>query len=326
NYYEGISGDFQEKDRHLSSRWSSDLTFRHDHGTHRSLAGFAFNYDHIDSTAVGNRQRQAFGLYLQDLWDLNDTLLFHSGLRWDRVGQYQALSPRLGLTWFLGDHFNLGLNYGTAFRVPTMNDLYSRWVEENPELKPEKGDKWELTGHWKDAQRSFTVNLFRTQLREGIVWLDPEGDWIYKPENIEQIKTAGFNLIATYDWGPVETSLGYTFVDQRGWDSLRNSYTRDLNFFGQHRLHLKGQADLGKFNINAGCQVVGARRDERFRYGKVPGRMPDYLLLSAGIRYQLSTNYVLSLDVENLTDTKYQIQEGYPMPGRNFKLTLNGRF
>jgi outer membrane receptor for ferrienterochelin and colicins len=63
------------------------------------------------------------------------------------------------------------------------------------------------------------------------------------------------------------------------------------------------------------------------RIGTANGeKMPDYLLLSAGLRYQLTTNYVLSFDVENLTDTKYQIQEGYPMPGRNFKLTLNGRY
>jgi len=326
NYYEGINGDFREKDRHISTRWGSDLTLRHDRGAHRFLAGFAFNYDNINSTAVGIRQRHAVGLYLQDLWDLNDALLLHSGLRWDRVDQYQALSPRLGLTWFLADHFNLGLNYGTAFRAPTMNDLYSRWVEENPDLKPEKGYKCELTGHWKDSQMSVTANLFLSHLQDGIVWLDPDGDWISKPENIEKIKASGFNLSAAYDWGPIETSLGYTFVDRRGWDPSRKGFSRDLNFFGQHRFNLKGQADFGKLNINTSCQVVGARRDERFRYGKVPGEMPDYLLLSAGLRYQLSTNYVIGLDVENLTDTKYQIQEGYPMPGRNFKLTLNGRY
>ncbi|NLW59706.1 MAG: TonB-dependent receptor [Firmicutes bacterium] len=326
NYYEGISDYSQEQDRHLSTRWSSDLTFRQDHGTHRFLAGLAFNYDHIDSTKVGNRARRAFGLYLQDLWDLNDALLLHSGLRWDWLEQHRALSPRVGLTWFPGDRLTFGLNYGTAFRVPTMNDLYSEWVEENPELKPEKGSRWELIGHWQEAEWSVTANLFLAQLKDGIVWLDPDGDWIYKPENIKKIRTVGFNLNARRDWGPIKTSLGYAFVNQKGWDDVAQAYTRDLNFFGQHRLYLKGQATVGRVTLNTGCQVVGRRRDERFTYGKEPGKMPDYFLLSAGLRYQLRTNYAISLEVENLTDTQYQIQEGYPMPGRNFKLTFSGSY
>ena len=323
NYYETLDGDFQltRKDYHISTRWGSDLTFRQDYDTHRFLAGFAFNYDIIDSTAVGNRQRQALGLYLQDLWDLNDALLLHSGLRWDRVGQYQALSPRLGLTWFLGDQFNFGLNYGTAFRVPTMNELYfsDEYSQGNPDLIPEKGENWGLTSHWSGKQMSVTANLFLSHLRDGINWSFIDGK--YKPENIEKIKTFGFNLSATYDWGPIETNLGYAFVDKRGWDSLRNGYTKDLNHFGQHRFNLKGQADFGKLNINTGCQAVACRADSLSG-----GKSPDYLLLSAGLRYRLSTNYALRLDVENLTDIKYQIHKGYPMPGRNFKLTLNGRF
>ena len=52
-------------------------------------------------------------------------------------------------------------------------------------------------------------------------------------------------------------------------------------------------------------------------------KMPDYL--PAPPDCTSTTNYVLSFDVEN-DRYKYQIQEGYPMPGRNFKLTLNGRY
>lgn len=315
NYYETI----YRKDRHLSTRWGSDLTFRHDRGAHRFLAGMAFNYDHIDSTTAGNRQRHTLGLYLQDLWDLNDQLLMHSGLRWDRVGQDQALSPRIGITWFITDHFNLGLNYGTAFRAPSMNDLYfnDEYAQGNPDLIPEKGEKWEITGHWLDSQMSVTANLFLSQLQDGINWSLVNNK--YTPENIEKIKTSGFNLNVTYNWGPIETGFGYAFMDKRGWDSPQNGYSKDLNHFGQHRFHLKGEADLGKLICDTGCQVVLGRVDT------LSGeKLPDYLLLSAGLRYQLGTNYTLSLEVENLTDTKYQIQKGYPMPGRSFKLMLSG--
>lgn len=306
-------------DRHLFTRWASDLTYRYDYGMHRFLAGLAYNYDTLDSTTSGKHRQDGIGLYLQDLWDLNAALLLHSGLRWDRVGQNQALSPRFGLTWFLTDHFNLGLNYGTAFRVPSMNDLYfsDPWSQGNPDLTPEKGEKWEITGHWKGAQTSVSANLFLSHLQDGIFWSSLNGK--LQPQNMEKIKISGFSLNAAYVWGPLETSFGYAFTDKRGWDSPQNGYSKDLNHFGQHRFHLKGEADLGKLICDTGCQVVLGRVDT------LSGeKLPDYLLLSAGLRYQLGTNYTLSLEVENLTDTKYQIQKGYPMPGRSFKLMLSG--
>lgn len=317
NYHESIFN----KDRHFSTRWGSDLTFRHDRDAHRFLAGLAFNYDTSDSTASGKHWQHGIGLYLQDLWDLNDQLLLHAGLRWDQIAEYKPVfSPRVGLTWFPAERLNFGLSYGTAFRVPTVNDLY--WEGSgNPDLKPEYGQKWEVSAHWQERQITVKANAYQSLLRDGIIWADPDGDDQWLPENVDRLRIYGFNLIATYDWGLIDTSLGYAFLDRRGWDSLRAGYTRDLNYFGQHQFNLKGQADFGKLNINTGCQVVANR------IGTANGeKMPDYLLLSAGLRYQLTTNYVLSFDVENLTDTKYQIQEGYPMPGRNFKLTLNGRY
>ena len=304
----------------------SDLTFRHDRDAHRFWPDWLLTMILQTAQPLVSTGNMGLGFIFKISWDLNDQLLLHAGLRWDQIAEYKPVfSPRVGLTWFPAERLNFGLSYGTAFRVPTVNDLY--WKGSgNPDLKPEYGQKWEVSAHWQERQITVKANAYQSLLRDGIIWADPDGDDQWLPENVDRLRIYGFNLIATYDWGLIDTSLGYAFLDRRGWDSLRAGYTRDLNYFGQHRFNLKGQADFGKLNINTSCQVVGARRDERFRYGKVPGEMPDYLLLSAGLRYQLSTNYVIGLDVENLTDTKYQIQEGYPMPGRNFKLTLNGRY
>ena len=324
NFYETLDENLivTEQDRHLTSRLGTDLTYRLERGTHRFLAGLDFNYDTTDSTATGFHRRRGIGLYLQDLWDLNDYLLLHSGVRWDRIGDFQpALSPRLGLTWFINDQFNLGVNYGTAFRIPTMNDMYGKWGG-NPDLKPEQGKKVELTTSWQKGALTFSANVFRSLLRDGIVWADPDGDGTFLPENVEKLKTAGFSLRSAYNWGPIITGLNYTYLDQRGWDPLNAGFTRDLNFFGQHQVNLKVQAKWGRFRIKTRGQVVAARRDERF----LDSTMPDYFLLSTALDYQLDEHCTLNLALENLTDTKYEIQYGYPMPGRCFRLNLKIRY
>lgn len=314
NSYEDLT--FKTQDSHLANRLGTDLSCFYEVGNHRLLSGLSYNYDTFKSTATGNNQRHEVGIYLQDLWDLNDYLLLHSGLRWDRMGNLSALSPRIGVTGFLSNQLSLGINFGTAFRVPTINQLY--WEPyNNPELKPEKGQKLELTGHWRSSQFSLSANLFQSHLKDGII-LNNE----YIPENIQKLKTSGFSLHSDYNWDPIITSIGYTFLDKQGWDPETKKYNRNLNFFGQHQLTLRAQAALGKFNVKTGCRIIVSRKDESF----INGTMPDYTLFSAGLQYQFHENLYCSLDLDNITDTTYEIHSGYPMPGRSFQFNLTYRY
>ena len=322
NFYEDLS--FLTKDQHKYQRFGTDLTYFYATDNHRLLGGLSYNYDLSDSTATGSHRRHEIGFYLQDLWDLNDYLLLHSGVRMDKVDQYQtAFSPRLGLTWFIADHFNLGINYGSAFRVPTINEY---WYG-NPELKPEQGHKLEVTVHWKESRFSLRANLAHSQLQNGIIWVDHDSDgFTDMPENIEKLKTWGFSLEPQYNWGPVKTSLGYTYLDKRGWDPLTGDYDRNLNHFGQHQLNLKVQAKFGNLGITSGYRLVANRSKQMDWNSGEEVSMPDYHLLSTALDYQFNEHCTLDLALENLTGTKYEIHRGYPMPGRNFRLNLNIRY
>lgn len=110
----------------------------------------------------------AFG---QDQWTVTESLTAYLGLRWDRWkasdGYAQdlnpttlvprpgfpksfpertdsALSPKLGLVWQAAENVTVRASAGTAFRAPTMYDLYRTWVSSagtifraNPDLTPE---------------------------------------------------------------------------------------------------------------------------------------------------------------------------------------------
>ncbi len=322
NSYEDLTMNTQ--DSHLSQRWGTDLSYCYEGENHRLLNGLSYYYDTFKSTTTGDHQRHEVGVYLQDLWDLNDYLLLHSGLRWDQIADLSALSPRIGVIGFLSDRLNLGINIGAAFRAPTINDLYYTdlaWNSYgNPNLKPEKGHKLEVTGNWRSSRSSLSANLFQSHLNDGIVWTFADGK--YMPENIDKLKTTGFNLRSEHNWGPVITSIGYTFLNKLGWDAQTKKYNRDLNVFGQHRLNLKARATLGKFNVKTGCQFIANRNQQKDENWQDVA-MPDYALFSVGLQYKFNDVLSCSLDAENITNAVYEIHKNYPMPKRNFQFNLS---
>ena len=91
---------------------------------------------------------------------------------------------------------------------------------------------------------SVTANLFLSHLKYGSSGLIQMVIGYQSQEILRKIKASGFNLSAAYDWRPIETSLGYTFVDRRGWDPSRKGFSRDLNFFGPTPVQSEGSGRL----------------------------------------------------------------------------------
>ena len=53
---------------------------------------------------------------------------------------------------------------------------------------------------------------------------------------------------------------------------------------------------------------------------------PDFSLWDFNINYQVNPKLKYKLSITNLTDEAYQVQKGYPMPGREYYLTANYTF
>jgi len=54
--------------------------------------------------------------------------------------------------------------------------------------------------------------------------------------------------------------------------------------------------------------------------------MPDYRLLDTALIYRTRGGYEIKLAINNLLDTAYEINAGYPMPGRNLEVSLYHAF
>ena len=243
--------------------------------------------------------------------------------------------------------------YKEIFRVPTLNDLYYTQVG-NRNLKPEDTKQLNLgvEYHWNNGQRSMvnghsatTIAPWRKSVQE---WsIDIQAD-IY--QNKIENRIVCLPLKGTYTWSMM--NYGYTFC--RGLNAtLKGHYhTKQWNFSlltsftWQRDVDRTDPADEDMYDksicysprFSSGITAIAGWRTLQFTtsYLYVGERMwskadpKDILEPYHNIDMKLSYTHNikkislgLCLEVCDVLDIQYEHLPRYPMPGRNYKLTLS---
>lgn len=225
------------------------------------------------------------------------------------------VTPRLGV-------HRAGATFSIArvYRTPTFNDRY--WQPGgNPSLRPETG--WTADAGLRFRLRNHPVHFsaFAHRLHNQIVWTPATNGW------------APINLQKTLGRG-IELSLASPET-HRAW-GYRAHYA-----YGRYTDQTPGAATFGK-PLRYVPQESGGMAI--YRFGKIrpmvdvhyTGRrwitadgsawLPAYLLVHTRLHAQLSGNTTLSAHLENLFNHRYSVLEGYPMPGRSGRISLQLSF
>jgi iron complex outermembrane receptor protein len=89
----------------------------------------------------------------------------------------------------------------------------------------------------------------------------------------------------------------------------------------EHKTYLGGSYTGNGLHVSTGLQYVNGL------YSAVgPDVKEDFLLWNARVSYQLSDMLQLWINGDNLLNTKYHINAGYPMPGIAFMAGVNLSF
>jgi iron complex outermembrane receptor protein len=106
------------------------------------------------------------------------------GIRFDQP--YDFAIPRLGLTWSATPRVTAFAAYARSSREPAFRDLFdgegpgslplygtidvAQGVFENPLIRPEKVDDFEAGARWSGTDAAASVNLFRMNFRDELVY------------------------------------------------------------------------------------------------------------------------------------------------------------
>ena len=153
---------------------------------------------------------------------LNNNLILNGGIRYDNHQTFgKKTTYRIGFLYNIMPYaLKIKANYGTAFKAPTLNDLFwpnTGWAMGNPDLKSEKSWAWNarIEKNFLNEKIKFSLSFFYQKYKNLIQWtpISPES-WIWKPQNIGKANIKGSELSFTFTLSKnFIIRSGYTYID-----------------------------------------------------------------------------------------------------------------
>lgn len=248
-----------------------------------------------------------------------------------------ALTPALFVNVFPfgGRSFSLRAYAKRSFRMPTFNDLYYTDMG-NALLEPETALQYNVGFVFEKDWQQGLLRHFRWQtdayynsVHDKIVAYPKGQQFRWTMLNLGKVHIKGVDVETEAAVAPVKdlllsVRLQYTYQDARDVTNPADTYYNDqIPYIPWH----SGSAILGlsyrQWDLNYSFIYAGKRynQQENIAYNYMPAWYTSDL--SAGYRLRLG-NYGLRVmaEVNNLLDQQYDVILNYPMPGRNFALTL----
>ena len=275
------------------------------------------------------------GGFIQSKYSIGNGWNFGSGLRYDyRLsnpgGNYQKriythLSPKINIMYTSRGKRAFTLAYSEGFRAPSLSELYLYYessygliTKGNPELTPEKVKAVELTyEHPHSDAWYWSISLFHNRYENMI-------DFIYAIPvlSINREGVTGMGGEFQFKWKPIDT---LTFRGSYAYLDMTDRGGAPILYRSKHRGQANVRYQTALVNIQLGIQAWSKQIYEDFLSGshfdfpirELPERIIPELILSREVN-----GFTGSLHITNLFDTKYELIQDFPMPGRAWQFNL----
>ena len=312
-----------------------------------------------DLTDVGTETGYAFGeINLKPLavFPVLDGLAVSGGGRYDKNSRFgEIFNPHAGFAWTLGPMALKG-SVGTAFRAPSLNDLY--WpagggMAGNSGLKPERGRSAEAGIEAQAGGITTRAGLFWREIKDQIDWA-PDADGVWRPSNTTKVVTRGVEAQAGYHWNWLALSANVTGLDavQHTTESVQLDSATYLPVVTEERFRRAAfvprvmAGGMARVTAPWGTTLAlngrysGDRRmykpDSMTSFPNVfyrEKRLPPFSVFGLRFSHDVGGKAQIYAGVDNLMDMHYAEQFGndmddhnYPMPGRTWYAGVDARW
>lgn len=196
---------------------------------------------------------------------------------------------------------------GTSFQAPTFNQLYFPGFG-NPALVPQRNRATEVGLKYQQGNVALGAVAYHNDIQGFII-----------PSTNVQSSLAvlrGVTLSADVQSGPTSYSLSYDYADPRSYSSVPASNGLRLVRIAQNVLNARVTHRLGDVSVFGELKLSSNREDAKV-VGTGRDTLPGYSVLNAGVTWKVQKNVSLLARINNLTDTRYMLANGFSMPGRN---------
>lgn len=335
----------------------------HQRGAYVSGAGRYRLTEHLSAALSADYTLSALNADLTDfVRPLRHTLMCAASARWERgaltaeasqvttyihnkarSGQsgspatHTDFAPMAEITWRLPVLRSLSLH---AFakrtcRYPTFNDLYYTFIG-NTRLRPEYASQYDAGLNWSlPAPRgiltrlSLSGDVYLNTVSDKIIAVPAANQFRWTMTNIGRARILGADMQAE-----AALRLGRAGITAVGtWSYCRAEdrtypgspyYGDQLPYMPRQSASLALTMAIGGWTAQASAQTNAHRYDSSA--STEASYMPAYTLvdIAGGREISLgSTRLRLTAAVNNLLDRRYEVVRCYPMPGRNYKISLS---
>ena len=244
---------------------------------------------------------------------------------------HEHVSPQVELAWEARPGtLRWEIHWARSHRAPTWVELFGQTggVRGNRELVPERILSRDLTVNWSPAAAvRMRMAVFASDIDDAIVWT-PNSQYTSQAHNTGGMRTRGVEFEGLLDAG----------YGGRGWANLTVQDTQDrgddpiyqgndLPYLPDLEAALGWEIDRGDWT--AGLRLRHASASYRDRYNtdmdRVPARTRMDLSLARAwpaLRPLGDDHTELTCELFNLFDEEAYDVEGYPLPGRTFRVSL----
>jgi outer membrane cobalamin receptor len=318
----GESSRHDQQGISLINRWNwypaQTLTLR---------SGIDYRVIFLNSTEIGNKNKQDGGVYLSAEWQALERILLSPSLKTVFSGGKAAVIPKLGILIYVTDSLAIRNNYFRSFKFPDFEELY--WSGGggygNPNLLPEDGLGADLGMTWRITELIRLESAFFGQwLKNSIHWYQG-GAGVWQPENVGEAAFFGLDSKVSFEipvngiLEKIKLAVSYQYLRSYllsfGYDF---SSDRRIPYNPEHTIG--GSLDI--FWKTGSLLVSGHYEGIRFHDRENFTVLKPYLLLNATINKTITKNILAFGSLKNILNQSYESFYGYPMPGINLILGM----
>ncbi|MDL1970325.1 MAG: TonB-dependent receptor [Candidatus Desulfofervidaceae bacterium] len=241
-----------------------------------------------------------------------------------------AFSPKITFVWQPWKIVSFRLSGGSAFRAPTVYELYRTWYyysyeyRGNPDLKPERTRSWEIGSNFRffEGKTIFKVTYFENYVKD-LIYRSETTSKVYEYTNAGKADIKGIELEAEQkvaDWlklfATYSNKLTMKIVENTAkpesvnkWITYTPKVTASAGIEANYKF-LKGTLTwnyVGK---------VYKKDDNSDTAENVPGVFDSHHLVNLKLSANVTKYATISFAVDNLTDEDYYWS--YKTPGRTY--------
>lgn len=280
---------------------------------YQRFGGHAWNAynDGTDSDIIDTNEDNIAG-YIDFRQNIGRFLTLNAGVRLD----HHSVSgtnwiPQFGASLYPLESGEIKLIASRGFRNPTIREMYM-FPPQNPELKPESLWNYEISWSQRllNGRFSYGANLYYVKGENMIQTMPVDG----RPLNVNtgEIENMGVELNVN-----CQISKSFSILSNYSWLKMENPVLAAP----EHKLYVGIDYNRKWFGFSTGAQYV-----EGLYTSLSPEEKESFVQWNARATVRPSKMLELFVKGENLLNQRYEINNGFPMPGATVMGGINLNF